>query len=114
MAFTPEPAGINVAADALAAAATHATVHSADPAGTAGSFQSSDARQAVSLSNTNGTITLSATEAFTGAPGAGATHVALWDDPAAGSMLGSFDLTGDQAFNAAGDYDVDGITITVG
>lgn len=111
MAFTFDTAGINLAADGLAAGATHAEIWDGDP--TAGGVKTSNERGAVVLTNTNGTLTIDATEAFTGAPGAGATHVVLFDDPAAGNRVGYGDLTGDQAFNAAGDYDLTGVTLTV-
>lgn len=50
--------------------------------------------------------------AFTGAAGAGATNVLLFDSSAGTTFYGFKALTGDQAFNAAGDYNVTSLTIT--
>lgn len=111
MAFTFDTAGINAAADGLAAAATHAEIFNGDP--TAGGVQTSNERGAIVLTNAGGTLTIDAPESFTGTPGAGATYVVLYDDPAAGNRIGYGTLTGDQTFNAAGEYDLTGVTLTV-
>lgn len=111
MAFTFDTAGINLAADGLAAGVTHAEIFDGDP--TAGGVKTSNERGAIVLTNVNGTLTIDATESFTGSPSAGATYVVLFDDPAAGNRLGYGTLTGDQTFNAAGEYDLTGVTLTV-
>jgi hypothetical protein len=49
---------------------------------------------------------------FTGTPAAGATHALLFSASTAGTFYGSDALTGDQAFNAAGDYSLTSLTIT--
>lgn len=112
MAFTFDTAGINIAADALANASLYAEIWDGDP--TAAGAKTSNERSLVGLTNVNGSITLDATVSFTGAAGAGATYVVLFDAAAAGNRVGYGTLTGDQAFNAAGDYDLTGIDWTVG
>ena len=49
---------------------------------------------------------------FTGAAGAGATNALFFSASAAGTFYGFKALTGDQAFNAAGQYQIDSLTIT--
>lgn len=109
MAFTFETPGINLAANGLAAGVASAEIWNGDPTTTG--VKTSVERGAIVLTNVNGTLTIGATEAFTGAAGAGATHVVLFD--AGGVRLGYGTLTGDQTFNAAGTYDLTGVTITV-
>lgn len=113
MSFTLETAGKNVMANALAAAAKFVTIHSANPAGT-GANQTSTGRVAVTLTNSSGTVSISGQAAASGAAGAGATYAAFWDAATAGNMLGSGSLTGDTTFNAGGEYDLTGVSITVG
>jgi hypothetical protein len=93
---------------------THASLHTADPGGT-GANESSAARQAVAFNvDGDGDLTLTVTENFTGGAASGAcTHVGLWSAITGGTFRGGFALTGDQTFNAAGEYDVTGITINV-
>lgn len=50
--------------------------------------------------------------AFTGTPAAGATHALFYTLNAAGTFLGFKALTGDQAFNAAGNYEITALTLT--
>jgi hypothetical protein len=49
---------------------------------------------------------------FTGTPADGATHALFFSANAAGTFYGYDALTGDQAFNAAGEYDITALTIT--
>lgn len=100
-----------LAAD-LAADAVEVSLHSADP-GTTGASETSASRQTPTWTHTNGVLTLSASEPFTGGAANGAvTYVGLWDTAGA-HFLGGFQITtGDLAFNAAGDYTLDDITIT--
>ncbi len=104
-------AALNAMANHLASLATHASLHSADP-GTTGANQTSTARQPIAWdAAATGDISLTGTEAFTG-PGLGAvTHVGLWSALTAGTFYGGFALTGDQAFNAAGEYTLTDVTI---
>lgn len=96
----------------LASLITHLSLHTAAPDGT-GSNQSAAARQAVTWSvDADGDLTLSAAVAFTGGAASGAcTHVGLWSASTGGTFRGSYALTGDQTFNAAGEYTVTALTI---
>jgi hypothetical protein len=49
---------------------------------------------------------------FTGTPSDGATHALFFSASTAGTFYGYDALTGDQAFNAAGEYDITALTIT--
>jgi hypothetical protein len=50
---------------------------------------------------------------FTGGAASGAaTHLGFWSAATTGTFYGWQALTGDQTFNAAGEYTVTGITIT--
>lgn len=111
MAGTPETALLNTGADAMAAAIGQASIHSADPAGSGGS-QTSSAKVACGFTNTGGVFDLDAPVAFTGAANAGATHVAFWTADGV-TLLYSGPLTGDQTFNAAGEYSLDTYVITL-
>jgi hypothetical protein len=106
-------ATLNSLGTSLAALCTHASLHTADP-GTTGTNESSAARQAVSFNvDADGDLTLTVTENFTGGAASGAcTYVGLWSASSGGTFRGGFALTGDQTFNAAGEYNVTGITIT--
>lgn len=92
--------------------AVQVSLHSADP-GTTGINETTAARQTPAWTNTNGVLTLSATEAFTGGAASGAvTWVGLWDTGGV-HFLGKFQITtGDLTFNAAGQYTLNNITIT--
>lgn len=50
--------------------------------------------------------------AFTGTPGAGATHGLMFSAESGGTFYGSQALAGDQTFNAAGTYTLTAGTIT--
>lgn len=91
---------------------THASLHSSDPS-TTGANESAAARVAVSLTvDADGDLTLDSTLAFTGGTASGSvTHVGLWSASTAGTFRGAFALTGDSAFNAAGEYNVTALTI---
>lgn len=49
---------------------------------------------------------------FTGTPSDGATHALFFSASTGGTFYGFDPLTGDQAFNAAGEYDITALTIT--
>lgn len=51
--------------------------------------------------------------AFTGTPAAGATNVLLFSASSGGTFYGFQALTGDSAFNAAGSYELTGLTVTL-
>lgn len=89
-------------------AVTHLSLHSADP-GATGASETTAARIAVTEASWNalagGVATLGADKAFTGGAASGAcTHFGCWTALTAGTWLGGGPNTGDQAFNAAGEY----------
>ena len=107
-------AALDVMGNALKGAATHASLHSANP-GTTGTNATAAARQAVTWTgpSTGGDLTLSAQKTFTGGAASGAvTYVGLWSAATGGTFYGGFALTGDQAFNAAGEYTLTSLTLT--
>jgi len=107
-------AGLNVAAGAVRTAATHVSLHTADP-GATGANPSAAARQAATWNAVaNGDFDLASTLNFTGGAASGAcTHYGLWDAATSGNFLGGGALSGDQTFNAAGEYDVTEITVDI-
>lgn len=75
--------------------------------------QTSAARVAVTFSVASGVLTATGVPyAFTGTPAAGATHALLFSAATAGTFYGFDALSGDQAFNAAGDYELTSLTVT--
>lgn len=73
----------------------------------------SAARHAVTMSVASGVITATGVPyAFTGTPSGPATHALFFSASTAGTFYGFDALTGDQAFNAAGSYNLTGLTIT--
>lgn len=98
---------LNIGANAMAAAATHASLHTAAPDAT-GSNQSAAPRKSVPwAAASGGDLALSGPIAFTGGAASGpVTHVGLWSAASGGTFYGAFALTGDAAFNAAGEYNV--------
>lgn len=112
MSFTPTT--LASASTHITTLITHVSIHSANP-GTTGTNESSAARQAVTINvDANGVMTLAATESFTGgAANGGATWIGLWSAATAGIFRGGFQITtGDQTFNAAGEYNLTAMTIT--
>lgn len=105
-------AALNAMADHLGTLATHVSLHTADP-GATGLNESPAARQPVTwAAAANGDITISAQENFTGGAASGpATHVGLWSAVTGGTFYGGFALTGDQTFNAAGEYTLTSLAI---
>ena len=98
-------AALTVAGSALSSAITHLAIHTADP-GSTGLNPSSAARQPVTWTNTNGDLTAS-NIAFTGGAASGpATYVGYWSASTGGTFYGSDALTGDQTFNASGEYTI--------
>src|SRR4051794_20693424 len=102
---------LTIGAQAMEDAVDLLSIHTAQPDAT-GSNESSAAKvAAVWDTAANGDMLLNADVAFTGGAASGsATHVGLWD--AAGTTFyGYFPLTGDQTFNAAGEYTLTQITV---
>lgn len=102
--------GINALLDAGRGAALWVAVGS----GTAAANQTSNERIQVTWNPASGAvIAASGTPlAFTGAASAGATHALFFSASTAGTFYGFKALTGDQAFNASGSYEVTSLTIT--
>lgn len=75
--------------------------------------QSSSARVQLASSVAGGVITATGVPyAFTGTPLDGATHALFFSASTGGTFYGFDALTGDQAFNAAGEYSLTSLTIT--
>lgn len=92
---------------------SHAQIHTAEPDG-AGSNEATSAREAISWdAAANGDLIVTTDIAFTGGAGSGpATHIGFWSALTGGTFFGWLALSGDQTFNAAGEYTVTGVTIT--
>ncbi|MCA1984791.1 phage tail fiber protein [Nocardioides nematodiphilus] len=103
---------LNLMGTYLAGLCGYASIHTANP-GTTGASESTAARKAVTFSvDADGDLTLSATVNFTGGAASGpATYVGLWSAATGGTFRGGYALTGDQAFNAAGQYNLTSLTI---
>lgn len=105
------PAAMIVAATALTTAVKVAKLHTADPgtAGTANLTTAGSQTIAWTAPTNDGDFDLSVALTFTGGAGSGpATWVSLWNTGAT-VFYGKFQLTGDQSFNAAGEYVVTSI-----
>ena len=108
---------LDVMGNALRAAATHISLHSAAP-DASGSNQTSAARVAAAwpAAATGGDLVVT-NKTFTGGAASGAvTHVGLWSAATAGTFYGSFAIptggTNDLTFNASGEYTLTNFTIT--
>lgn len=81
--------------------------------GAAAGDQTSNERRQLASSVAGGVITATGTPyTYTGTPGAGATYALLFSASTGGTFYGSQALTGDQTFNAAGAYNLTGLTVT--
>lgn len=101
--------GIQVGADAIAADINKLTLHTGDPGVDGTANVSSAGAQTVTVTASGGVVTVPST-AFTGGAASGpCTYVAVWNGA---NFRGAFPLTGDQVFNAAGEYTVTALTIT--
>jgi hypothetical protein len=75
--------------------------------------QTSAQRRQLASSVAGGVITATGVPyAYTGTPAAAATHALLFSASTGGTFYGYDALTGDQAFNANGDYSLTALTIT--
>lgn len=99
---------LHIGGAAMAADIDHLSLHSATPDGT-GSNETSAGRQAVTPSDTAGVITIGSTAFTGGAANGDCKFVGMWHSS---TWRGYLALTGDQAFNAAGEYTVTGLTLT--
>lgn len=104
---------LTIGAQAMSDAINFVQIHTAQPDGT-GSNESSATRLAANWDTAaNGDMLLTTDAAFTGGAASGAaTHVGFWSAVSAGTFYGYLPLTGDQTFNAAGEYTLDAITIS--
>jgi len=104
---------LNIGNAAQQAAMTHMAIHTAQP-DAAGSNQETSARQVITwVTAANGDIIATVDLAFTGGAASGpATHIGFWSASSGGTFYGWLPLTGDQTFNAAGEYTVTGVTVT--
>lgn len=96
---------------AIATAIVFLSLHTDTP-DAGGSNESSAPRVAAGLTSVGGVIS-TASKAFTGGASSGpCKFVGFWSASTGGTFLGSAALAGDQAFNAAGQYTVDAMTLT--
>lgn len=104
-------AAMTAAGAGLAGAITHLAIHTAAPDAT-GSNLSTAAKVPVTWTNTTGTLT-SGSKAFTGGAASGpATHIGYWGGAGQATFYGYHAITGDQSFNAAGEFTVSQVTLT--
>lgn len=105
-------AGLVLAANAVDTAITHMSIHTT---GGVGSSANESTAPRVAVNGTvdgDGDITWT-NVAFTGGAASGpAVRVGYWTAPTGGTYLGGSLLTGDQTFNAAGEYTVTSVTET--
>lgn len=102
---------LNAGAAAMAAAATHLSLHSATPSAT-GSNETAAPRVPAAWSTPAGGDITATGRAFTGGVANGpVTHVGLWSAATGGTFYGSVALSGDTSFNAAGEYTVASLTV---
>lgn len=106
---------LNAMADHLASVATHISLHTADPGVGGANEDATVVRQAAGWNAASGgDIAISSARNFTGGTASGAcTHVGLWSNGTngTGTFYGGYALSGDQAFNAAGEYTVNTLTV---
>jgi hypothetical protein len=102
---------LNVGANAMAAAATHLSLATANPEPT-GSNQATSGRVAAGWgAAATGDLTVT-NKAFTGGAANGpCTYVCLWSAITGGTFYGSVALTGDTTFNSAGEYTITSLTV---
>jgi hypothetical protein len=94
----------------FAGLATHLALHTADP-GANGANPSAAARVAANWSAPSNGVVTSTNRAFTGGAASGpVTHIGYWSAATGGTFRGSRVLTGDNTFNAAGEYTVTSVS----
>lgn len=103
---------LNIGVGAMQAAAPYMQIHTALP-NTSGSNEATSTRVACSWpAASNGDFGTLTNKAFTGGAASGpATYVGFWSAITAGTFYGYLPLTGDQTFNAAGQYTVTSLSI---
>lgn len=114
MTFTPNDDGKNAAlSGGLTDAILFLALHSANP-GSTGTNPTSAARLSVAWNAPSaGSSSMTAAKNFTGGASNGAAQfVGAWSAVTGGTFYGYWDITGDQTFNAAGEYTLDTLTLT--
>lgn len=102
---------LTAASAALASGYPYLSLHTTG-AVTSSANESTAARVAASWGNSSGVLTVTS-KAFTGGAASGAVvRVGYWSASTSGTYGGGALLTGDQSFNAAGQYTVNSITET--
>lgn len=107
-------AALDIAGEAIRAAAVGASLHTADPGAAGTSNTIAGGRAAITLVSTDGNLTLSAPVAKTGlTASATVAFIGLWTtSTTGGTYLGSVPrTTGDSNVNASGEYTIDTISI---
>jgi len=102
---------LNIGANAMGAAATHIAIHTALP-DAAGSNQATSARVVASWPGaTAGDLVITNKNFTGGTPNGAAQYVGFWSALTGGVFYGSQALTGDQNFNAAGEYTITSLAV---
>ncbi len=105
-------ATLNIGADAMKAAMSHASIHTAIPDSTGSSPSTAPRQPIIWDATTGGDMVCSTPIPFTGgAPGGPALVIGLWSAPSAGVFRGWLELDGDLTFNSEGELTVDSISI---
>lgn len=101
---------LDAGVDGSAAIIGWAAIHSDATSGS----QTSNQRLAISWGSSSSAEATSgaAPLEFTGTGGAAATHLGVWSAETDGTFRGAVALSGDQTFNAAGQYNVTAVTLT--
>lgn len=106
-------ATLNSLATSFGALATHLSLHTADP-GTTGANTATSARVPAAWGAASAGKVTATNKAFTGGAASGTvTHVGYWSALTGGTFCGSRALTGDNTFNAAGEYTVTSVAETI-
>ena len=102
---------LNIGVNAMTAAATHLSLHSATP-NASGSNEIGTRVAASWGSASNGDFPTLTNKAFTGLPASGpVAAVGFWSASSAGTFYGYLPITGDTTANAAGAFTVTSISI---
>lgn len=110
MSFTN--AALNAGTNGISAAFPWVSLHTADP-GTTGTSESTAARKNPTWPAASGTGDSTVTALnFTGGTANGAcTYVGFWSASTGGTFGGGFALSGNQTFDASGNYTIDSLTV---
>ena len=105
---------LNIGGAAMQAAMTHAALYTSTTNAGGTTNLAASARQPITWTTAaNGDLVVTADAPFTGGAASGAVaRVGFWSALTGGVVYGDLALTGDQSFNAAGEYTLTGVTIT--